>query len=110
MRSVAEIFQSYEVVDADGRHINGTDKHGANHRYGDAYEKIIEQNFRGNYGTPGREKVKLMMEIGVADGSSLLAWREIFPNALCVGMGFRPQAELPQLLGCAMVTDPASGS
>ena len=27
-----------------------------------------------------------MIEIGVADGSSLLAWSEIFPNAHCVGM------------------------
>jgi cephalosporin hydroxylase len=35
---------------------------------------------------PSREEVKLMMEVGVADGSSLLAWCEIFPNALCVGM------------------------
>lgn len=30
-------------------------------------------------------------------------------DALCVGMGFRPQTELAQLLGCTMVTDPASG-
>lgn len=33
-----------------------------------------------------------------------------FPvDALCVGMGFRPQAELPRLLGCEMRPDPASG-
>jgi D-hydroxyproline dehydrogenase subunit alpha len=30
-------------------------------------------------------------------------------DALCVGMGFRPQAELPPLLGCAMRPDPRSG-
>ena len=76
MKSVAEIFQSYEVVDAEGRHVNGTDKHGANHRYGDAYERLF----------PDRAAIRLMMEVGVADGSCLLAWREIFPNALCVGM------------------------
>lgn len=30
-------------------------------------------------------------------------------DALCVGMGFRPQAELPRLLGCEVRADPASG-
>jgi hypothetical protein len=30
-------------------------------------------------------------------------------DALCVGMGFLPQAELPRLLGCEMRPDPASG-
>lgn len=36
-----------------------------------------------------------MMEVGIADGSSLLAWREIFPNALtCVGMDIHPGAKL----------------
>jgi len=80
MRSVAEIFSSHEVLDAEGRHINGTDKNGPNHNYGDAYESLF----------PDRASVKLMMEIGVADGSCLLAWREIFPNALCVGMDIHP--------------------
>lgn len=83
MRSVAEIFQSYEIVDADGRHINGTDKHGANHRYGDAYESLL----------PNRDCVGLMMEVGVADGSCLLAWREIFPNATIVGTDMHPSAK-----------------
>ena len=74
MVSVKEIFRSYAVFDADGRHVNGTDKE-SNHRYGDAYEKLLD-----------RESVQLMMEVGIADGSSLLAWRDVFPNALCVGM------------------------
>ena len=39
---------------------------------------------------PHRDLVKLMMEVGVADGSSLCAWREIFPNALCVGLDIHP--------------------
>ena len=76
MRSVAEILHSYEVVDAEGRHINGTDKHGPNHRYGDAYESLF----------PDRSAIQLVMEVGVADGSCLLAWREVFPNATIVGM------------------------
>lgn len=77
MRSVAEIFSAYEVLDADGRHVNGTDKNGPNHTYGDAYEFML----RGR-----RESAELVMEVGVADGSSLLAWSEVFPNARCVGL------------------------
>lgn len=90
MKSIAEIFRSYAILDSDGRHVNGTDKE-TNHRYGDAYEKIfsfeigqisiIYNNVRSM-----REDVKLMMEVGVADGSCLLAWRDIFPNATIVGM------------------------
>ena len=79
MRSMAEIFRSWGVLDEQGRHTNGCDKQ-TNHSYGDAYEHICS-TFDG-----GRSAVKLMMEIGIADGSSLLAWREIFPNALCVGL------------------------
>ena len=74
MKSIADIFRSYGITDAAGRHVNGTDKM-TNHNYGDAYESLF----------PDRN-IKLMMEVGVADGSSLLAWREIFPNALIVGM------------------------
>jgi hypothetical protein len=83
MRPIREIFRDYAVFDSEGRHVNGTDKE-SNHHYGDAYEKIIRDAF-GNFGL-GRESVKLMMEIGVADGSSILAWREVFPNATIVGM------------------------
>ncbi len=75
MKSIAEIFRSYGVLNADGKHVNGTDKM-TNHFYGDAYESIL----------PDRHVVCLMMEIGVADGSSLLAWRDIFPFATIVGL------------------------
>lgn len=80
LKSVADIFKSYGVVDHDGKHVNGTDKE-TNHRYGDAYEHIL----RGR-----RETAGLVMEVGVADGSSLLAWREVFPGATCVGMDIMP--------------------
>ena len=83
LRTIADIFRSYAVFDADGRHINGCDKQ-SNHRYGDAYERIISDLGVGMVG--GRRKVSLMMEVGVADGSSLCAWREVFPNAHIVGM------------------------
>lgn len=76
MRTVTEIFRSYAVLDANGRHVNGTDKE-SNHHYGDAYERIVG---------PLRTFAELVMEIGVADGSSLLAWSEVFPNAVCVGL------------------------
>lgn len=92
MRTIKEIFRSYAVLDVDGRHINGTDKQ-SNHNYSDAYERTIADFFTTgpwhiddkDFGR-GRESIKLMMEIGVADGSCLCAWREIFPNATIVGM------------------------
>lgn len=71
-------------MNSEGVHINGSDRE-SNHSYGDAYARIIENNFsRGPAGS--RNIVRLMMEVGVADGSCLLAWREVFPNALIVGM------------------------
>lgn len=84
MRSVAEILHSHEMLDGEGRHIGGTDKHGPNHHYGDAYESLFAFSKYPN--SPDRERVKLMMEVGVADGACLLAWREVFPNATIVGM------------------------
>lgn len=83
MRPVREIFRSYALTDDNGRHIGGCDKE-TNHRYGDAYESLF----------PEREDVELMMEIGVADGSSLIAWSEVFPSALCVGLDIHPAARL----------------
>ena len=84
MRTVCDIFRSYAQIDAWGRHVGGTDKQ-SNHNYGDAYERIIRTIVPDVRVSP-REGVRLMLEVGVADGSSLLAWREIFPCALIVGM------------------------
>ncbi len=81
MKSIKEIFRSHAVFDAEGRHVNGCDKE-SNHAYGDAYEKIFSMHWLDW----DRNSAKLMMEIGVADGSSLLAWQEIFPNAKIVGL------------------------
>lgn len=80
MKSVAEILRSYAEFDGNGRHCNGTDKM-SNHSYGDAYESLFQVR-----PYPDRKSVELMMEVGVADGSCLCAWREIFPNATIVGM------------------------
>lgn len=98
MRTIKDIFRSFAVLDADGRHINGTDKE-SNHHYGDAYESLFttEEVDTLDIGTIIRTKrpdVKLMMEVGIADGSSLLAWREVFPNALCVGLDIHPAGHL----------------
>lgn len=79
MKSIAEIFRSHAEFNSEGRHVNGTDKQ-SNHNYGDAYEELF----------PDRSAVKLMMEVGVADGSCLRAWKEIFPNATVVGMDIHP--------------------
>lgn len=90
VRSIKEIFRSYAQFDSEGRHVNGTDKQ-SNHNYGDAYESLFTRPVDTDLGEYSetwstRDKVKLMMEVGVADGSCLLAWREIFPNATIVGM------------------------
>ena len=81
MRLMKSIFQSYGQLDANGRHVGGTDKM-TNHNYGDAYEQLFFS----------RSMMQLVMEIGIADGSSMKAWREIFPNALIVGMDTQPCA------------------
>lgn len=90
VRSVKEIMRDSAVLSSEDIHIGGSDRE-SNHRYGDAYEQIITNSFPFVFDdndrrvTP-RNWVRLMMEIGVADGSSLLAWREVFPNATIVGM------------------------
>ena len=107
MRSIAEIFSSYEVLDSEGRHVNGTDKNGPNHQYGDAYEQILTipnvmsdpgKVVRQRYPHSIRSDTDLMMEIGVAGGASLLAWSEVFPNAHCVGLDIMPDPS-PMLYG-----------
>ncbi len=89
MKSIRDIFRSHAVFDADGRHVNGTDKQ-SNHNYGDAYEKLF----------PNRDRVELMMEVGIADGSCLLAWREVFPNAIIVGMDIHPSEKAIMEANC----------
>lgn len=94
MRSIAEIFRSYAILNAHGVHVNGTDKE-SNHHYGDAYDRILtipdatsdlSDTVKLRYPYSIRNDIKLVMEIGVADGACLRAWREVFPNALIVGM------------------------
>lgn len=93
MKYMKDIFRSYAVFDAQGRHINGTDKE-SNHHYGAAYEMLFTKRGPSQIGLYSvRDRVNLMMEVGIADGSSLLAWHEIFPNAMCVGLDIHPSAK-----------------
>ena len=86
MRPIRDIFRSYGVLDYSGRHVDGTDKE-TNHHYGNVYEQLFCSGVPYEIGTRStRNDVTLMMEVGIADGSSLLAWSEVFPNALCVGL------------------------
>ncbi len=72
---IHDIFLKYGKVDANGHHIDGTDK-ATNHNYGDVYDRLF----------PDRSVVWRMLEVGVSRGGSMLAWCEIFPNAHVVGM------------------------
>lgn len=82
MRSIKDIMRASAVLDHNGIHVGGSDRE-SNHSYGHAYERIVGHM---------RNTAEFMMEVGVADGASLLAWREIFPNALCVGLDIMPDA------------------
>lgn len=53
-----------------------TDKSYA-HQYIHVYEALFE---------PIRDATKLVLEIGIFDGGSLLMWRDYFPNAQVIGM------------------------
>lgn len=56
----------------------------------------------------GSERVERVTTVPVGAAGTSSA-EEIAVDALCVGYGFRPSAELAQLLGCACRIDPASG-
>lgn len=75
MKSFTELFLYRCLRDSTGRHVGGTDKSSC-HNYGPAYDYLF----------PDRDKIQLFMEIGITDGSSMLAWRDAFPNAHIVGM------------------------
>lgn len=60
---------------------NGTDKQ-CGHKYGMMYEFLLE-DFRKTNNT--------ILEIGIDQGRSIRAWREIFPFAVIVGIDMRPE-------------------
>lgn len=60
---------------------NGTDKASYTHGYAHGYEKYFECL---------REKEIVLLEIGVAGGASIRAWREYFPKAKIYGIDNNP--------------------
>ena len=79
MRTIADILRSHAVLDENGKHIGGSDKM-SNHFYGPAYDSLF----------PDRNAINLVMEVGITDGSSMLAWREAFQRAHIVGLDIMP--------------------
>lgn len=65
------------------------DKHGS--------DKALHHAYHHAYGSllPDRDAVKMVMEVGITDGGSMLAWREIFQSAHVVGLDIEPSALQP---------------
>jgi hypothetical protein len=74
---VRAILRRYCEFDENGRHKNGTDR-ASNHNYSEFYANIHTDEERQN--------VKLLMEVGIADGSGMLAFRELYQAATIVGL------------------------
>ena len=68
----------------------GTDKGSQYHNYCNKYDKIL---------FPLREKFTNILEIGVANGSSVRMWEEYFPNATIHGVDFTPECKNMKLEG-----------
>ena len=64
--------------------VAGTDKSALANDYLRHYERIL---------APWRERPFTLLEIGVAQGASLLLWRDYFPNAEIVGVDINPQCK-----------------
>ena len=61
---------------------NGSDKDmPGHHNYGPIYDKLFLND---------RDQVRLVMEIGIVQGASVLSWLEIFPRATVVGIDIEP--------------------
>lgn len=62
---------------------HGSDKD-THHSYGHIYDKLLE---------PMRGSLSSILEIGVASGASLKAWREHFPGVQVVGFDIVPKSD-----------------
>lgn len=71
---------------------HGADKSSAYHGYMGVYQEYLENH-----------KVTNLLELGVAHGKSLFMWRELFPDALIVGVDNVPECRIHQRLGIDVV-------
>lgn len=83
MRSFTDIFRDHCKFDNRGIHVGGTDRQ-SNHNYGAAYDALFPPHVR--------ESVRLVLEVGNADGMGLLSLAEAFPLANLVGLDIHPVA------------------
>ena len=82
MKTITEILREYGAERPEG-----TDKQ-REHQYGPGYDQLFPESVRDN--------VRYVLEIGVAYGRSLLAWRDAFPNATIVGLDADPCVPAPR--------------
>lgn len=80
MTPLCELARKYGT-DKGGEHLKAGD---TCHNYTPTYYEIFKNR---------REQIKLVLEIGIADGKSLRMWRDFFPHAMIVGVDIQPAYE-----------------
>lgn len=71
---------------------HGTDKASSHHGYMDIYQQVLEG-----------KSVKTLLELGVAHAKSLFMWRELFPDALIVGVDDNKECRIHQRIDIDVV-------
>lgn len=97
MDALSELFRKFGS-DKGGEHLKAGD---TCHRYSQVYHHMFCDR---------REQISNVLEIGVAHGHSLRAWREYFPNALIVGIDNNAACLFDQDRICCFAADQNSSS